>query len=250
MRDFGVSKSMLSTPPPVSLGDAPRELRERGFAFVHADSVTAALPSTPGWVASWRHLPPDPHLADGGKYRFRRHASYIQTISPPALLDVPYRPHWQPKAFNKLHGGMHRAFEPIDAADSADPAFRALITRFGHVFAEVSPTPKWFVEAHQFRIDASRGEGRPTPEGAHRDGVDFVALVLVDRGDIAGGATTIHADDGSTLAEVTLSQSWTAMLLDDRRVIHATTPIKPIGPHPHRDTLVLTYRAEGFLEPK
>jgi hypothetical protein len=27
------------------------------------------------------------------------------------------------------------------------------------------------IEAHQFRIDTAEGIGRPTPEGAHRDGV-------------------------------------------------------------------------------
>ncbi|MFX8160728.1 2OG-Fe dioxygenase family protein, partial [Acinetobacter baumannii] len=31
----------------------------------------------------------------------------------------------------------------------------------------------WFIEAHPFRIDTSDGIGRPTPEGAHRDGVDL-----------------------------------------------------------------------------
>ena len=129
------------------------------------------------------------------------------------------------------------------------PAFRELIERFGQVFAGVSAPAQWFIEAHQFRIDASQGEGRPTPEGAHRDGVDFVALVLMERGDVAGGATTIHSDDGATLADVTLAVPWTAMLLDDQRVIHATTPIKPVGLRPHRDTLVLTYRRDGFLEP-
>jgi hypothetical protein len=239
--------------PPVTLPDASRVLRERGFAIVAASSIAETIPAADSakvpWLRSWDQLPSDPHLADGGKYRFRRHASFIQTIVPPALSDVPYRPHWQPKAYNKLHGGIHREFSPIEPDVAADPSFRALISRFGHVFFEISATPKWFVEAHQFRIDASGGEGRPTPEGAHRDGVDFVALVLIERGDIAGGATTIHADDGTTLADVTLAQPWTAMLLDDQRVIHATTPIKPAGARPHRDTLVLTYRRDGFLEP-
>jgi hypothetical protein len=239
--------------PPVNLNEAPRALRESGFAIVAGSSVAEAIPAADStkvpWLRSWDELPPDPHLADGGKYRFRRHASFIQTIAPPALSDVPYRPHWQPKAFNKLHGGSHRAFSPIEPEVAADPSFRALISRFGHVFAELSAAPKWFVEAHQFRIDASQGEGRPTPEGAHRDGVDFVALILIERGDITGGATTIHSDDGTTLVEVTLAQPWTAMLLDDQRVIHATTPIKSAGPRPHRDTLVLTYRRDGFLEP-
>jgi hypothetical protein len=243
----------MPSPSAVSLSEASRELRELGYAIVAPSSVVETLPAadaaTVPWLHSWDHLPTDPHLADGGKYRFRRHASFIQTMTPPALSDVPYRPHWQPKAFNKLHGGIHRDFSPIDPEVAADPSFRALISRFGHVFAEISPTPKWFVEAHQFRIDASHGEGRPTPEGAHRDGVDFVALILIERGDIDGGATTIQADDGTTLADITLAQPWTAMLLDDRRVIHATTPIRPAGARPHRDSLVLTYRRDGFLEP-
>ena len=239
--------------PAVSLGDASRELRERGFAIVSASSVASAIlgreARNVSWLRSWDRLPADPHLADGGKYRFRRHASFVQSFSPPALSDVPYRPHWQPKAFNKLHGGIHREFSPIEAGVAGDPAFRALIMQFGDVFAGVSAPAQWFIEAHQFRIDASEGEGRPTPEGAHRDGVDFVALVLIERGDIAGGATTIHSDDGGTLADVTLAAPWTTMLLDDQRVIHATTPIKPVGLRPHRDTLVLTYRRDGFLEP-
>src|SRR5450432_3783240 len=240
--------------PAVGLEDAARELRARGFVIVAAASVAAGIPEHDvatdlRLLRSWDRLPTDPHLADGGKYRFRRHASFIQGFSPAALSDVPYRPHWQPKAFNKLHGGVHRPFAPIESEVAANPAFRALISQFGWVFAEVSAPAQWFIEAHQFRIDASRGEGRPTPEGAHRDGVDFVALILLERGDIAGGATTIHSDDGSTLAEVTLAVPWTAMLLDDQRVIHATTPIKPAGSRPHRDTLVLTYRRDGFLEP-
>ncbi len=240
--------------PDLRLEEAGRELRRRGFAIVEASSVAAVVAQPDAeaeirFVHSWDRLPIDPHLADGGKYRFRRHASFVQAFSPAALSDVPYRPHWQPKVFNKLHGGIHRPFAPIEPEVANDPAFRALISLFGRVFAEGSAPGQWFIEAHQFRIDASHGEGRPTPEGAHRDGVDFVALILLERGDIAGGATTIHSDDGATLAEVTLAVPWTAMLLDDQRVIHATTPIKPTGARPHRDTLVLTYRRDGFLEP-
>ena len=39
-----------------------------------------------------------------------------------------------------------------------------------------------------------------------------------------------------------------ALLLDDERVIHESTPIQPSAPGGHRDTLVLTYRAGGFQE--
>jgi hypothetical protein len=39
--------------------------------------------------------------------------------------------------------------------------------------------------------------------------------------------------------------------LDDAKVIHETTPIQPLREQPGgmRDTLVLTYRANGFQDP-
>jgi hypothetical protein len=42
---------------------------------------------------------------------------------------------------------------------------------------------------------------------------------------------------------------WTALVLDDERVIHETTPIQPLAEGACRDTLVLTYRARGFQGP-
>jgi hypothetical protein len=46
-----------------------------------------------------------------------------------------------------------------------------------------------------------------------------------------------------------MTEPWTALLLDDARVIHETTPIQPEGEHGVRDTLVLTYREQGFQAP-
>jgi hypothetical protein len=34
--------------------------------------------------------------------------------------------------------------------------------------------------------------GQPTPEGVHRDGVDYVLVLMVRRTNIAQGTTTIH----------------------------------------------------------
>jgi len=62
---------VITTPatPAVALADAAKELREHGFAIVEAASVADTLPTSPTWLESWNQLPPDPHLADGGKYR-------------------------------------------------------------------------------------------------------------------------------------------------------------------------------------
>jgi hypothetical protein len=108
----------------------------------------------------------------------------------------------------------------------------------------------WFVEAHQFRIDTTDGIGRPTPEGAHRDGVDFVAVMLIDRHDIKGGETRVFEVNGPAGQRFTMTEPWTLLFLDDERVIHESTPIQPLNVKDsnasYRDTLVLTFRAKAF----
>jgi hypothetical protein len=91
---------------------------------------------------------------------------------------VPHRAHWQPLEYNALHGGMQRWFEPMDPAVVALPAWQRLLVRLGAPRCPARPQP-WFVEAHPFRIDTTDGIGRPHPEGAHRDGVDLVAVFMV-----------------------------------------------------------------------
>ena len=195
-------------------------------------------------------MPRDAYLKDGGKYRSRRHSSFVQTIAPPELTQVAHRAHWQPVDYNALHGGIERLFEPILPTVCDDESWRALLSGLGEVFARVSSEPKWFIEAHQFRIDTAEGIGRPTPEGAHRDGVDFVAVILVNRHGVKGGETRVFDAHGTSGVRFTLTEPWSVLLLDDKRVIHETTPIQPDGLNGVRDTLVLTYRAGSFQDPE
>ena len=55
---------------------------------------------------------------------------------------------------------------------------------------------------------------------------------------------------GTSGVRFTLTEPWSVLLLDDKRVIHETTPIQPDGPDGVRDTLVLTYRAGSFQDPE
>jgi hypothetical protein len=118
----------------------------------------------------------------------------------------------------------------------------------GTLCSQLKGAQDWFVEAHQFRIDTTDGIGRPTPEGAHRDGVDLVAVFLVDRQAVKGGETRVFDAAGPNGQRFTLTQPWSLLLLDDARVIHESTPIQPLGGNGHRDTLVVTLRARGFQD--
>ena len=196
--------------------------------------------------SSWDNLPLDNFLKDGGRYRRRRHSSFV--VNGSDIRQTPHRAHWQPLDYNALHCGMQRLFEPIAPATVSQPVWSQLLLAVAEICSTIKSVQPWYVEAHQFRIDTTGGIGRPTPEGAHRDGVDFVAILLVARKQVKGGESRIFETAGTTGQRFTLTQPWTLLLLDDERVMHESTPIQPTAESGYRDTLVLTYRAHGFQE--
>ena len=225
-------------------------LQDQGFAVLAAPDFAGLAGCELGQLNAlksyWDDLPPDGYLKDGGRYRRRRHSCFV--VDADQATTVPHRPHWQPVEYNALHGGMQRWFEPLAPALAAHPQWSQLLTWLARVSnARTQPQP-WFVEAHQFRIDTTDGIGRPTPEGAHRDGVDFVAVFMVERSNIKGGETRVFDAAGPSGQRFTLTESWSLLLLDDARVIHESTPIQPIaeGQGGWRDTLVVTLRSGGF----
>lgn len=238
---------------PTALPYTPRDhvttaLRDAGFALLSPQDVATlagcTLADLDALAPSWNRLETDHYLKDGGRYRRRRHSCFVQTDD--GLTLAPHRAHWQPLEYNALHGGMRRMFEPMEPGVVAQPAWTQLVRALGDVCSQVRPVPQWFVEAHQFRIDTLEGIGRPTPEGAHRDGVDFVAVMLVGRAGIKGGETRVFEADGPRGQRFTMLEPWTLLLLDDAAVIHESTPIQPVAEGGHRDTLVLTWRAKAF----
>ncbi len=241
---------MNFSPPFDSLDNLQQRLRSRGYAVLSPQSVSTLagvdLRDLDALRAGWDDLPPDAHLKDGGRYRRRRHSCFVADHG--GLAPVPHRAHWQPVEYNALHGGMERWFEPMDAQTLAAPAWARLIGALAGISSQLKGERPWFVEAHQFRIDTTDGIGRPTPEGAHRDGVDVVAVFLVERDGIKGGETRVFESDGPAGQRFTLTEPWSLLLLDDTRVVHETTPIQPLAPGGHRDTLVVTLRAGGFQD--
>jgi len=198
--------------------------------------------------ASWDDLPKDGYLRDGGSYRSRRHSCFIQALAG-GIIETPHRAHWQSTDYNALHGGIERWFEPISPEVRTNASWLKLLSGYGELFASLRATPRWHIEAHQFRIDTAEGIGRPTPEGAHRDGVDFVVVMLIERRNVRGGETRVFQARGTAGVRFTMTEPWTALLLNDADVIHETTPIQPEGTPGVRDTLVITYRADGFQAP-
>lgn len=231
-------------------------IREGAFLFVDGGRFQRALEAggplhdLDAFTRSWNRLETDQFMADGGRYRRRRHAT-LAAARGAAAVRLPHQPHYQSRAYNALNGGIERWFAPVEEAVVQGATMTRVLALGGAIADALFPLPPaWHIELHQFRIEARVGAlGQPTPEGLHRDGVDFVMVLMVERNNIERGVTRIHGADRAPLGGFTLERPFDAALLDDHRVFHAVTAVEPIDPvlPAHRDVLVATWRARPPL---
>jgi hypothetical protein len=230
--------------------DYQKTLREHAHVFAHADEMQSQLEAQgglPDWNAfaeSWNNLALDNYMADHGRYRRRRHAVFEASVDD--IHRLPHQPHFQTLDYNSLNGGVERWFEPIKDEQANGQSLQTILRFCRDLFSGLMPSVKqWLVEVHQFRIEASvDAPGLPTPEGMHRDGVDYVLVLLVKRSNIASGTTMIGSLDGSLSSSFTLTEPFDAALVDDTRAYHGVTAVQPLDSSlpAYRDVLVVTFR--------
>lgn len=221
-----------------------------GHVFVCAQEMRAALRVSgdladwPDFAASWNDLEIDTYMADKGRYRRRRHAVYAADGSG-EIVRQPHQAHYQSLDYNPLHGGIARWFEPISPTIGSSHSLLTILRFCHHLFGQLMAATRWHIEVHQFRIEATPElQGLPTPEGMHRDGVDYVLVLLIRRENIASGTTLIQGTDGQALGSFTLTEPFDAVVVDDARVAHGVTPVVPLDAAlpAYRDVLVVTFR--------
>ncbi len=197
------------------------------------------------FAESWNDLQLDNYMRDAGRYRKRRHA--VCTLSASGKLEQRLSlPHYQSVQYNRLNGGVERWFAPIEEQIFESPIFQSLLRGFAELVAPLATDVEhWQAEAHQFRIEANNGqEGLPTPEGVHRDGVDFVLVMMVQRLNIAAGETSLYHPSGLTLGSFMLEHPMQTVILDDHQILHGVTAVRALDVTQQalRDVLVLTLK--------
>ncbi len=224
-------------------------IRAEGFARIPGAEMAAILGADPAaldaFAASWERLETDAFMADGGRYRRRRHANFSQGPGIPGTRRNPHRAHFQATVHNTLNGGLDRWFAPVEDAVGDSAPVQSLLGLGREVADSLTPGATWFVEMHQFRIEAGAGApGYPTPEGVHHDGVDVVLIAMIARTNLRGGETLVTDDAGVELARFTLLDRLDTALVEDARVMHGVTPVEPADPAlpSCRDVLVLTWK--------
>lgn len=237
---------------PVELAHLARALLNDAYISANIDDLLApsSAVSSEHWrsfTQSWFRLPLDTCMADHGKYRSRRYSEFVVEPRIARISLLPHRPFRQTRAVNYLNGGIDRMFAPIESATVDNDAFRAGLLGCASLLECVEPADSWHAQVFQNRITA-RPEwcGNPTPEGVHRDGVDYVFTMLSQRHNVIGGASSTYlAGHPVAACTQTLERPGDFILTNDNRTQHGVTPIKCADnvSEGYRDVLVVMYSA-------
>nr|WP_321365020.1 2OG-Fe dioxygenase family protein [uncultured Celeribacter sp.] len=193
---------------------------------------------------SWNTLEVDQHMADGGTYRKRRHGTFSASRAGGGIAREAHQPHYQTTTFNDLNGGIQRHFAPLEDHVADGKVLNGILRFASRSFGMLSPMYDWHIETHQFRINALSTGGKPTPEGVHRDGVDYVLMVLIARHNVVNGTTRVLDADRNEVAQFTLTKPFEAVMVNDLRVAHGVSAILPASAEgeAYRDMLVVTFK--------
>lgn len=215
------------------------------------DLFAEDLTETTDWkqfADSWNDMPVDDYMADRGRYRHRRFAEFRQTENAHDIEELATTTYRQSKDYNHLNGGIDRHYSSIEPRIRRNTAFRSILGRFHALIPQAHESGTWLIQVFQNRIYARTGElGKPTPEGMHRDGVDFVLSLLINRNNVVGGESGTYCGiTDRELSQVTLKRPGDYIFLDDRRMKHAVRPITPaVASMPgYRDVLIAMFTAQ------
>ncbi|MEV7727374.1 2OG-Fe dioxygenase family protein [Streptomyces sp. NPDC087917] len=232
--------------------DAREELRSQGYSLLPAEGLVLDAESrqhAKELAAEWDNLETDRYLKGGSRFRERRYDRFLYLPRAEEVRLRPHRPYFQSMGANDYAGGIDREVAPLSRTTLDNPLLtrllRANFEKFPVGADDARLDDPWDVQCHQFRIISTPDEtGEPTPEGPHRDEVDFGAIHLMGRFNADGGESQVYDLDRRLVTEFTLTAPMDTMFWADAQILHAVRPIFPQDPSKAavRDVLIMGYR--------
>jgi hypothetical protein len=196
------------------------------------------------WKIFFNNCPKDEYVPEG--FRYKRLSWY--RISPTGFLELlPHAPLIQSKSYNPVHGDILRDYQPLEKELTIKKDFLFFVKNFSE-YCNLKPEDVILVQLQ--RITCNKDQvGHPAVEGFHRDGVDWLGLMVVSRHNILGAETYLKDESDQIIFESTL-QEGELLIIDDRKMLHYTTPIKSNDEalnHGYRDVIIITACSKSLM---
>ncbi len=207
----------------------------------------SSLPSYQKFKQSWNNLEVDPYLEKGKQLRLRRYS--VLQWSNTIISKTSHEDHYQSKRHNHVYGGISRSFSPISNSELNGSVLNPII-QWNIALFNTSKKQSWRIQSHQFRILATENQaGKPTPEGIHQDGADYVFIMLIKRHNISGGRSNVYNKKKSLIVSRILMEEGECILINDGKLLHGVSNIKlnQNASEGYRDVLVLTFHKTNTL---
>ncbi|WP_088140264.1 2OG-Fe dioxygenase family protein [Achromobacter xylosoxidans] len=179
-------------------------------------------------AATWNDLETDSYLKDNGRYRKRRYAELVYDATLDELTDLKRTSFYQSTAYNQVNGGT-RTFMLIDDGLLLSPLLQRILKHFSRRFSTALGARRLELFLHQVRILGEPGiTGLPTPEGIHKDGVDFSCQILFGRKNLTGGESIIYDNEKQALVATTMLEPLDFYCFRDPDIYHSVTPVSSL----------------------
>lgn len=165
-------------------------------------------------------------MNDGGTYRQRRFSRFHINISDSVRIrQKEHAPYSQPVHLNPLNGGLVRHFEPIKDSTVSIVVFENLLKWIGLVLGKADGKDEWDLNVYQNRTLANnKVNGKPVPEGMHRDGVRYSVLMGIGRKNVDGAESTVFDDNKNPIVTHTITEG-DLLIFCDEECYHDTTEV-------------------------
>jgi len=196
------------------------------------------------FTSFWDDLLLDKYMGDGGRYRYRRYSQFNYNNDTRAVNLLKHEAYQQSQMANYLNGGFKRYYEPIEEQFLSNHFFISFIEWLGNAYSKVTGHSQWNVKLHPYRIRADIEKGQPSPEGIHRDGVDFVCTFMIRKCNAVGGETVITDNQKNPITRLTMENPCDIVVGNDNATMHGVSSVSAINPDKpcaYRDVLVVAF---------
>ncbi|WP_299587001.1 2OG-Fe dioxygenase family protein [uncultured Microbulbifer sp.] len=238
--DFGIEENVIA-------------LKSNHFTMIEGPHMQSLLGCSIAeeneFSAQWNELTLDQYMGDGGTYRFRRYGQFQKFSESNSLQLLPHEPYVQSSEVNYLNGDVKRIFDPLTDTFVQSPVLERTLMLLADLYDQtLGQKCDWNIRLHPYRIQTTSDQiGQPAPEGLHRDGVTFIASMMLQRRDATGGVTRLTDDKRQPLATIELKNRFDIVLSDDAKTLHDVSSVTPLNAADigYRDVLVIAFTLLG-----